>query len=211
MRPESIPIAQRLSPSRVRSTKGAFSPQGSGGGGADGTFLGMKLAADQVRYVAQLARLGLSDAEMEAYSDELSKILDYVGQLSQLNTDAIPPTAQVGDLHDVLVADQLVGVPAVPLKVTALVPLVAPKLVPKTVTDRPTFTRVGDRLVMFGVTTSPHAPFKRAPPPNIMSVRALPCSSLGVWQSLHCAIRTRYQPCFTCSLASGARGGSISG
>ena len=44
MRPESIPIAQRLSPSRVRSTKGAISPQGSGGGGADGTFLGMKLA-----------------------------------------------------------------------------------------------------------------------------------------------------------------------
>ena|SRR5437899_10771001 len=108
MRPESIPIAQRLSPSRVRSTKGAFSPQGSGGGGADGTFLGMKLAADQVRYVAQLARLGLSDAEMEAYSDELSKILDYVGQLSQLNTDAIPPTAQVGDLHDVM-RDDLVG------------------------------------------------------------------------------------------------------
>ena len=42
-----------------------------------------------------------------------------------------------------LVADQVVGVAVVPLKVTVLVPLVAPKLVPVIVTDVPTGPLVG--------------------------------------------------------------------
>ena len=49
-----------------------------------------------------------------------------------------------------LVADQLVGVAAVPLNFTVLVPLVAPKFVPVIVTDAPTGPLVGDRLVIAG-------------------------------------------------------------
>ena len=49
-----------------------------------------------------------------------------------------------------LVALQLVGVAAVPLKVTVLVPCVAPKVVPVTVTDVPTGPNVVERLPMAG-------------------------------------------------------------
>ena len=49
-----------------------------------------------------------------------------------------------------LVADQLVGVAAVPLNVTVLVPRVAPKLVPAIVTAVPTGPLAGDRLVSVG-------------------------------------------------------------
>jgi len=51
-----------------------------------------------------------------------------------------------------LVAFQLVGVAAAPLKVTVLVPWVKPKPVPVMVTDVPTGPEVGLKLVMFGVT-----------------------------------------------------------
>jgi hypothetical protein len=49
-----------------------------------------------------------------------------------------------------LVALQLVGVPAVPLNFTVLVPCVDPKFVPVIVTEAPTAPEFGDRLVMFG-------------------------------------------------------------
>ncbi len=49
-----------------------------------------------------------------------------------------------------LVALQLVGVPAIPLNVTVLVPCVAPKFAPTTVTDVPTNPDVGFKLVMLG-------------------------------------------------------------
>ncbi len=49
-----------------------------------------------------------------------------------------------------LVAPQLVGVAAVPLKVTVLVPCVAPKFAPLIVTDAPTNPDVGVKLVMLG-------------------------------------------------------------
>ena len=51
-----------------------------------------------------------------------------------------------------LVALQLVGVAAVPLNVTELVPCVPPKLVPVIVTEEPTGPEVGFKLVMVGVT-----------------------------------------------------------
>ena len=62
----------------------------------------MKLTDEQVRHVARLARLGLSDAELESLTGELSKILDYVDKVSELDTAAIAPTAQVGELADVM-------------------------------------------------------------------------------------------------------------
>ena len=62
----------------------------------------MKLTLEQVRHVAELARLGLSDDELEALASELSSILEYIDQLEQLDTGAIAPTAQVGELVDVM-------------------------------------------------------------------------------------------------------------
>jgi aspartyl-tRNA(Asn)/glutamyl-tRNA(Gln) amidotransferase subunit C len=66
----------------------------------------MKLTLEQVRHVAELARLGLGDDELEALAGELSTILEYIDQLEQLDTAAIAPTAQVGELVDVMRDDE---------------------------------------------------------------------------------------------------------
>lgn len=70
-------------------------------------------------------------------------------------TTTFPEVAPAGTFTTMPVALQLVGIAAVPLKVTVLAPRVDPKLVPVIVTAAPTGTEVGFRLVMFGVTFSP--------------------------------------------------------
>src|SRR6266403_1933694 len=65
-------------------------------------------------------------------------------------TTTFPVVVPNGTGTTMLVALQLVGVPAVPLKVTVLVPCVVPKFAPAIVTDVPTAPEFGFRLVMFG-------------------------------------------------------------
>ncbi len=55
----------------------------------------MTLSRDQVRHVANLARLGLEDGEEDFYATQLSGILAHIDRLQELDTEAIPPTAQV--------------------------------------------------------------------------------------------------------------------
>src|SRR6266850_2215892 len=70
--------------------------------------------------------------------------------LGALVTTTFPVAAPIGTGTTMLVALQLVGVPAVPLKVTVLVPCVVPKFVPAIVTGVPTAPDAGFRLVMLG-------------------------------------------------------------
>jgi uncharacterized protein YjeT (DUF2065 family) len=65
-------------------------------------------------------------------------------------TTTLPVVAPEGTGTATLVALQLVGAAAIPLKVTALVPCVAPKFAPEIVTEAPTSPDVGLRLVMLG-------------------------------------------------------------
>ncbi|MCK5690137.1 Asp-tRNA(Asn)/Glu-tRNA(Gln) amidotransferase subunit GatC [Myxococcota bacterium] len=53
---------------------------------------------DEVLRIAQLAHLTLSEKEVELYSDDLSKILDYIHKLDELDLDDIKPTAHAVDL-----------------------------------------------------------------------------------------------------------------
>jgi aspartyl-tRNA(Asn)/glutamyl-tRNA(Gln) amidotransferase subunit C len=66
----------------------------------------MSLTPEQVRHIAHLARLGLSDAEVEKFSGQLSEILDYFERLQAVNTDGVPPTAYPLDLHNVMREDE---------------------------------------------------------------------------------------------------------
>ena len=81
-------------------------------------------------------------------------------------TTTFPVAAPLGTGATILVALQLVGVAAVPLNVTVLVPCVAPKLAPVIVTDAPTNPDVGLRLVMLGpgVVTVKLTPLLATPP-----------------------------------------------
>jgi aspartyl-tRNA(Asn)/glutamyl-tRNA(Gln) amidotransferase subunit C len=49
-----------------------------------------------------LARLGLEPGDEEFYAEQLSGILAHIDRLQQLNTDAIPPTAQVVEVVNLL-------------------------------------------------------------------------------------------------------------
>ena len=54
----------------------------------------MKLAREQVLHIAELAKLGITEAETDLFAEQLSDILEYVEMLNRLDTEAIPPTAQ---------------------------------------------------------------------------------------------------------------------
>lgn len=62
----------------------------------------MKISRDEVQHIAELARLELSDAETQQLQTDLSRILEYVEQLSELDTSDVPPTAHVVVQEDVL-------------------------------------------------------------------------------------------------------------
>ena len=57
----------------------------------------MTIDKDTVRHVALLARLELTDEELERYARELSAVLDYVAQLKDLGLDDEEPLAYVND------------------------------------------------------------------------------------------------------------------
>ena len=56
-----------------------------------------KISLEQVRHVAELAQLQLTEAEETRLQYELSDILGYIEKLNQLETDEVEPTAQVGE------------------------------------------------------------------------------------------------------------------
>lgn len=66
----------------------------------------MSLTPDQVRWVAHLARLELTPAELATMTAQLSAIVDYVNQLQQVNTDGVEPLAHPLDVHNVFRADE---------------------------------------------------------------------------------------------------------
>jgi aspartyl-tRNA(Asn)/glutamyl-tRNA(Gln) amidotransferase subunit C len=66
----------------------------------------MTLSRAEVDHVAMLARIGLSDAEKGRLLGELEAILDHIARLQQVDTSSLAETAQVGDLVNVMRADE---------------------------------------------------------------------------------------------------------
>jgi aspartyl-tRNA(Asn)/glutamyl-tRNA(Gln) amidotransferase subunit C len=65
----------------------------------------MPLSRDEVRHVAMLARIGLEPGDEEFYAEQLSGILAHIDRLKELDTEAIPPTAQVVEVANTLRED----------------------------------------------------------------------------------------------------------
>ena len=65
----------------------------------------MSLTRDEVEKVALLARLKLTEEELDTYVAQLNQIVGYVEQLNELDTDDIEPMAHAMELHNVLVPD----------------------------------------------------------------------------------------------------------
>lgn len=67
----------------------------------------MTISREQVEHIAELARLALTEEEIALYTEQLSSILAYVEQLRELDTAAIPPTASVLPLSNILRPDEI--------------------------------------------------------------------------------------------------------
>jgi len=66
----------------------------------------MKLTDEEVRHIALLARLGISEAEVEKFRNQLSSILENFDILSQVDTEGLAPTAQSVSLENVYRPDE---------------------------------------------------------------------------------------------------------
>jgi len=74
----------------------------------------MSLSAEEVRHIALLARLGLSEEEVEKFRTQLSNILENMEILKGVDTADLPPTAQTIALSNVYRADE--PEPSLPVK-----------------------------------------------------------------------------------------------
>jgi aspartyl-tRNA(Asn)/glutamyl-tRNA(Gln) amidotransferase subunit C len=61
---------------------------------------------DEVLHVARLARLELSEGELEPMARELSAVLDHIARIGELDLDAVAPTSHVVELSGGLRADE---------------------------------------------------------------------------------------------------------
>ena len=66
----------------------------------------MSIDRSTVEHVAMLARLGLTEEEIERFTGQLSAILEAVAALQRVDTSAVQPTASILPLQDVLREDE---------------------------------------------------------------------------------------------------------
>jgi aspartyl-tRNA(Asn)/glutamyl-tRNA(Gln) amidotransferase subunit C len=72
----------------------------------------VRITREEVRRVAELARLEFSPEEQEELRGQLDRILEYVGKLEPLDTSATPPLAHVIGVTNVFRDDRVVNQPA---------------------------------------------------------------------------------------------------
>ena len=68
----------------------------------------MEISKEEIKHIAELARLELSDEESKKYGNQLEQILDYIDQLQEVDIDQIEPTAQVTGLVNIVREDKAV-------------------------------------------------------------------------------------------------------
>ena len=66
-----------------------------------------KIDREQVRKVAKLARLDLTEAEIEEFTGQLGAILEYVEKMNELDTAAVEPLAHCLPIHNAFRADEV--------------------------------------------------------------------------------------------------------
>ena len=66
----------------------------------------MKLSREEVLHIARLARLGVSEEDVERAREQLSNILENFEVLQEVETEDVPPTAQAISLSNVLRKDE---------------------------------------------------------------------------------------------------------
>jgi aspartyl-tRNA(Asn)/glutamyl-tRNA(Gln) amidotransferase subunit C len=67
----------------------------------------MRLSTEEVRHIALLARVGMTDDEVELMRDHLSNILGHFDSLQELDTDGVEPTGHAADVETVMREDRV--------------------------------------------------------------------------------------------------------
>jgi aspartyl-tRNA(Asn)/glutamyl-tRNA(Gln) amidotransferase subunit C len=67
----------------------------------------MKLSREEVLHIAALAKVGVTDEDVEIIREQLSNILESFEALQKLDTTGIPPTAQSVALQNVIMSDEV--------------------------------------------------------------------------------------------------------
>ena len=67
----------------------------------------MKITKEDVLYVAELARINLSDADIDRFADQIGEILDYVDQLKQVSTEGVVGTSHAISLTNAFRNDEV--------------------------------------------------------------------------------------------------------
>jgi aspartyl-tRNA(Asn)/glutamyl-tRNA(Gln) amidotransferase subunit C len=70
-----------------------------------------RISADDVRKVAQLARLDLPDERIATYTGQLERILDYVAHLEAVDTEGVPPTTRAVEVVNITREDEVTPTP----------------------------------------------------------------------------------------------------
>lgn len=70
------------------------------------------LSNEEVKHIAKLARLKLTDNEVERLGKQISGVLEYVNILAEVDTDGVPETSQVTGLKNVMQEDVVSKSPA---------------------------------------------------------------------------------------------------
>ncbi|HRY82357.1 MAG TPA: Asp-tRNA(Asn)/Glu-tRNA(Gln) amidotransferase subunit GatC [Candidatus Moranbacteria bacterium] len=65
------------------------------------------ISEKEVKHIASLARIGLSEDEIEKFSKDLSSILDFIEQLKEVDISGIEPTAHITGLQNKLREDKI--------------------------------------------------------------------------------------------------------
>jgi aspartyl-tRNA(Asn)/glutamyl-tRNA(Gln) amidotransferase subunit C len=60
-----------------------------------------KLNKDEILHIAKLAKIEITDKEVEKYAEQLSEVVDYFSKLSEVDTNNIEPTNQTTGLENV--------------------------------------------------------------------------------------------------------------
>ena len=66
----------------------------------------MAISHEEVKYIAGLARLTLTEEEINLYAQQLSDILGYIDQLNELDVDSVEPMSHVIDIVNVMREDK---------------------------------------------------------------------------------------------------------
>ncbi|MCH2321119.1 MAG: Asp-tRNA(Asn)/Glu-tRNA(Gln) amidotransferase subunit GatC [SAR202 cluster bacterium] len=67
----------------------------------------MKLTSEEVRHIALLARVGMTDQEIQVMRDQLSNTLDHFQSLQEVETEGVEPTGHAADVTSIMREDRL--------------------------------------------------------------------------------------------------------